>query len=144
MNFIDKYRNQKKNNDKLKSKAKNYFFQGIISFIFGTIIIFTMEGSISYFLLNSIFILSFILAIYLIFKSVKTIFQLGYKDFCPKCNGEAEYKIIHSEYIDTTPKRKDGHHDLRYKETGYNKNTYNYVCIDCEWQSFTSPKPDEL
>ena len=133
------YERQKKANNELSSTARNYFFQGIASFIFGIVILFTAEGSISYFLLNSTFILSWIFAIYFVFKSVITFFKLTYDEFCPKCGSVANKEIKDSEYINTTKKRKDGHDDLRYNKTGYTKNTYHYVCSKCSWTSMNHP-----
>ena len=135
------YKRQKKANDELSSTARNYFFLGIASFIFGIVILFTAEGSIPYFLLNSTFILSWIFAIYLVFKSVVTIFKLTYDEFCPKCGSVANKEIKDSTYINTTAKRKDGQDDLRYNKTGYTNNTYHYVCSKCSWSSMNNPRP---
>ena len=52
------------------------------------------------------------------------------KPNCPKCNKKvyASPEEIDREYVDTTPTRKDGQHDERYKKSGYDNVTQKYTC----------------
>jgi hypothetical protein len=124
------YIKQKEANDKLQFESGRYTLLAVLSFCFSFLFI---DSSGIFFL--------WALAIYFLFKTMQKIWIQNHKHFCPQCSSEAEYELVHSEYIDTTPIRMDGQHDQRYDKTGHFNDTWNYVCTQCRWQSSTNPNP---